>query len=205
MPRHEPRNISISSASPTNRPKLQTGLLTNLPRRRPRQIEMDNQGEGKALAWTEEAKFQFLLRIVAQFKEDGKAINWQRVNMPGRTTKSLQNMWTKINKAVADLEEKSANGTPASSPAKTPKKATPRKSAAKKAMQAADDEEDDSLGSNPETPQKTPGKRPAAKGTPRKSKKIKKEVPEDEEVVDEDEPQRNNFKSINAKTEPYEI
>lgn len=25
--------------------------------------------------------------------------------MPGRTTKSLQNMWTKINKSVADLEE----------------------------------------------------------------------------------------------------
>ena len=68
-------------------------------------------------------KFQFLLRIVAQLKEDGKSINWQRLNMPGRTTKSLQNMWTKINKAVADLEETSGSGT--TSPAKTPTKRTP--------------------------------------------------------------------------------
>lgn len=88
------------------------------------------KGDGKVLPWTEEAKvsdpsvlffslfslsyfrkqYQFLLRIVAQFKEDGKQINWSRVGMPGRTTKSLQNMWTKINKQVNDLEEKHNNG-----------------------------------------------------------------------------------------------
>lgn len=73
------------------------------------------------------SQFQFLLRIVAQLKEDGKSINWQRLNMPGRTTKSLQNMWTKINKAVADLEENGGSGT--SSATKTPtKRAATRKS-----------------------------------------------------------------------------
>lgn len=100
------------------------------------------KGEGKVLPWTEEAKvsdlfcadplhalsnmppkqYQFLLRIVAQFKEDGKQINWSRVVMPGRTTKSLQNMWTKINKAVSDLEEKKGSGD--SEAAATPTKRT---------------------------------------------------------------------------------
>ena len=30
--------------------------------------------------------------------------------MPGRTTKSLQNMWTKINKTISEMEAASANG-----------------------------------------------------------------------------------------------
>jgi hypothetical protein len=138
---------------------------------------MDNdQGEGKTLAWTEEAKYQFLLRIVAQFKEDGKTINWQRVTMPGRTTKSLQNMWTKINKAVAELEENDANGTPAPTPTKSAKKtATPRKTGGKKKTvtpEAADDDEETCMPA--EDVKRTPKKR-ATSSTPRKSKKAKKD------------------------------
>lgn len=67
-------------------------------------------------------QYQFLLRVVAQLKEDGKSINWSRINMPGRTTKSLQNMWTKINKSVSELEEAQDGKSPAK-----PKKLSTRK------------------------------------------------------------------------------
>lgn len=78
--------------------------------------------EGKSSAWTEAAKFQLLLRIVAQLREDGKSINWTKVNMPGRTTKSLQNMWTKINKDILSLvEEGETPETPSKKPAATRK------------------------------------------------------------------------------------
>lgn len=64
-------------------------------------------------------QFQFLLRIVAQLKEDsGRSISWTKLNMPGRTTKSLQNMWTKIQKDIAALETGGEDGAAA-----TPKKA----------------------------------------------------------------------------------
>jgi hypothetical protein len=51
---------------------------------------------------------QFLLCIIAQFKGEGKSINWTKINLPGRTTKSLQNQWTKINKQIADFEAANA-------------------------------------------------------------------------------------------------
>lgn len=41
--------------------------------------------------------------------------------MAGRTTKSLQNMWTKINKQVDELEAQQGNGESATP---TPKKPT---------------------------------------------------------------------------------
>jgi hypothetical protein len=91
------------------------------------------KNDGKGLPWTEEAKvgilyvaavlnlcqqsvlltlvffflvqFQFLIRIVAQLRENGRTINWQKINMPGRTVKSMQNMWTKINKMIAEAEQ----------------------------------------------------------------------------------------------------
>lgn len=54
---------------------------------------------------------QFLLHIIAQLKGDNnKAISWNKINMPGRTTKSLQNMWTKINKTISEMEAANANG-----------------------------------------------------------------------------------------------
>lgn len=93
----------------------------------------ETENQGKAGAWTEEAKVsiwlhsvfnrclsprlrllqqcQFLLHIIAQLKGDNnKAICWGKINMPGRTTKSLQNMWTKINKTIAEMEAAAANG-----------------------------------------------------------------------------------------------
>ncbi|KIE02092.1 hypothetical protein MAJ_01750, partial [Metarhizium majus ARSEF 297] len=73
---------------------------------------MDPNGDkvdGKALPWTEEAKFQFLIRIVAQLRENGRSINWQKIDMPGRTVKSMQNMWTKINKMIAEVEAESGD------------------------------------------------------------------------------------------------
>ncbi|KHN98116.1 uncharacterized protein MAM_03877 [Metarhizium album ARSEF 1941] len=63
-----------------------------------------DKADGKALPWTEEAKFQLLIRIVAQLRENGRSINWQKIDMPGRTVKSMQNMWTKINKMIAEVE-----------------------------------------------------------------------------------------------------
>jgi hypothetical protein len=71
------------------------------------------------------SQFQFLLRIVAQLKEDGRSIKWEKINLPGRTTKSLQNMWTKINKQIADFEAQENSGE--ATPAKTPRKRGPRK------------------------------------------------------------------------------
>ncbi|KAL6860095.1 hypothetical protein ACO1O0_004120 [Amphichorda felina] len=139
--------------------------------------------EGKSGAWTEAAKalmrtqFQFLLRIVAQLKEDsGRSISWTKLNMPGRTTKSLQNMWTKIQKDIAALETGGEDGAAA-----TPKKAAARKPGGKKAAA----EEDDGEG----TPSKaTPKKRGAGANTAAKlAKKPKKEESDEEEDVKEEE------------------
>ncbi|KAF7546510.1 hypothetical protein G7Z17_g8391 [Cylindrodendrum hubeiense] len=136
------------------------------------------KGEGKVLPWTEEAKYQFLLRIVAQFKEDGKQINWSRVVMPGRTTKSLQNMWTKINKAVSDLEDK--NGTGESEVTTTPAKkvATPRKPRAKKAPVPTEDGDDSDA--NPMSAKKATPRKRAATGTPKRQTKAKKDQDDDD-------------------------
>ncbi|KAF7557337.1 hypothetical protein G7046_g6066 [Stylonectria norvegica] len=143
---------------------------------------------GKALPWTEEAKvtdhsttcisfpmltshlcqYQFLLRIVAQYKEDGKPINWSNLNMPGRTTKSLQNMWTKVNKSIEDIQKggDGALGTPK-------KPAAPRKRAKK-----ADVEAEDSDGNA--VKKATPRKRAKAATGAKSSKKIKKDDSDDE-------------------------
>ena len=60
----------------------------------------------------------FLLRVIAVTNEN-KAIPWSKINVPGRTKKSLQNMWTKINKELEEIraqnesgEAAAASGTP---------------------------------------------------------------------------------------------
>jgi hypothetical protein len=99
----------------------------------------DNENKSSS-AWTDEAKvssyrirdhffslvadhvreqYNFLLRVVAQLKEEGKQINWQKFDMPGRTTKSLQNQWTKINKQILEVLEEGKNAE-ASGAASTP-------------------------------------------------------------------------------------
>ncbi|KAK5998516.1 hypothetical protein PT974_00895 [Cladobotryum mycophilum] len=107
---------------------------------------MDATPEGKVLAWTEEAKYQFLLRIIAQLKEDGRPIRWERINMPGRTTKSLQNMWTKIKKAVDEIEKETASGTPAKTSAKkASSRGRPKKSILVQQDDDVDDDEEDNF------------------------------------------------------------
>ncbi|UKZ73951.1 hypothetical protein TrVFT333_001605 [Trichoderma virens FT-333] len=101
--------------------------------------------EKGASAWTDEAKFQFLLRIVAQLKGDGRGISikWEKINIPGRTPKSLQNMWTKINKQIAEFEarESGGEGSAVAVPAK-PRKRVP---AGKKGLAMAVDQGDGGL------------------------------------------------------------
>lgn len=49
---------------------------------------------------------------MAQLKGDGRgtSIKWEKINIPGRTVKSLQNMWTKINKQISDFEARENSG-----------------------------------------------------------------------------------------------
>ncbi|PNP45878.1 hypothetical protein TGAMA5MH_02618 [Trichoderma gamsii] len=86
--------------------------------------------EKSGVIWTEAAKYQLLLRIIAQLREDGRTIKWDKINFPGRNVKSMQNIWTRINKQIADLDTQENNGEP--TPVKTPrKKGQPKKKAPK--------------------------------------------------------------------------
>ncbi|KAL6883945.1 hypothetical protein HDV57DRAFT_436368 [Trichoderma longibrachiatum] len=109
---------------------------------------MDATGQDKGtLAWTEEAKFQFLLRIVAQLKGDGRgtSIKWEKINIPGRTVKSLQNMWTKINKQISDFEarENSGEGSVPVVPVQPRKRGRPGKKGLNKGADLVDEGVDD--------------------------------------------------------------
>ncbi|KAK3177822.1 hypothetical protein K4F52_009426 [Lecanicillium sp. MT-2017a] len=55
---------------------------------------------GKALPWTDEAKYQLLLRIVGQLIRNNQSIDWKEINIPGRTVKSLQHQWAQIRAAI---------------------------------------------------------------------------------------------------------
>ncbi|VUC27211.1 unnamed protein product [Clonostachys rosea] len=78
--------------------------------------EVDN-GKG---AWTEEAKF--LLHIIRHLREKNRTINWSSIKMGERSTKSLQNQWTKVNKQLAELDAQLGESAPS-----TPNKATGKK------------------------------------------------------------------------------
>ncbi|KAL6881079.1 hypothetical protein J3F83DRAFT_710907 [Trichoderma novae-zelandiae] len=104
---------------------------------------MDAAGQEKgALAWTDDAKFQFLLRIVAQLKEDGRSIKWDLINIPGRTPKSLKNMWTKINKQISELEALEKSGECPATPVKPRRRGRPPKNAFPLADQGLDDDDE---------------------------------------------------------------
>ncbi|KAH7238269.1 hypothetical protein BKA59DRAFT_240574 [Fusarium tricinctum] len=121
---------------------------------------MSDSTSGKTNAWTEEAKNELLLRIIAQLKPEGKGINWSEIHMEGRTVKSLQNQWTAFNKKMEAYKHGSADG---SAPA-TPIKRTPARKRTPKAKKA-DSEDDHEYGS----PKKV---------TPRKRRATKTETPE---------------------------
>ncbi|KAF5965896.1 hypothetical protein FCOIX_12732 [Fusarium coicis] len=135
----------------------------------------------KPNAWTDEAKNELLLRIIAQLKPEGKSINWSEINMEGRTVKSLQNQWTFFNKKIEAFKAQSTDGSSPSTPAK---KVTPRKRLPK-AKKGGSDEEDAY-----ETPKVTPRKRRAPKTPDSESKAVKKELSDatvkDEEMDDDD-------------------
>ncbi|KAM3511999.1 hypothetical protein MY11210_004325 [Beauveria gryllotalpidicola] len=69
-------------------------------------------------AWTEEARYQFLLRIIGQLQRNGQTIKWDEINIPGRTQKSLQHQWAKIKSQVADLEKGACQPSVPSTPTK---------------------------------------------------------------------------------------
>ncbi|OAA47695.1 hypothetical protein NOR_02185 [Metarhizium rileyi] len=128
---------------------------------------MDSNGDksdGKGLPWTEEAKFLFLVRIVAQLRENGRSINWHKVSMPGRTVKSMQNMWTKINKMIAEVEAEDGD-TPVQRP-------TPRKRAPKRSTVASDDEGE--LSAAAKSPVKTTPQKRGSKSAGGTVKRVKK-------------------------------
>ncbi|OAA32242.1 hypothetical protein AAL_01574 [Moelleriella libera RCEF 2490] len=81
--------------------------------------------------------------------------------MPGRTVKSLQNMWTKINKSIAEFEQDTEDRPPIKRP--TPRKRGPNKP---KANTSHDDEDDRGSVS----PVATPKKRRACESTPIKNR-----------------------------------
>ncbi|KAF5229365.1 hypothetical protein FANTH_14228 [Fusarium anthophilum] len=132
----------------------------------------------KPNAWTDEAKNELLLRIIAQLKPEGKSINWSEINMEGRTVKSLQNQWTFFNKKIEAFKAQSNDGSSPSTPAK---KATPGRKRGPKAKKGGDSDEDNVY----ETPKVTPRKRRAPKTPESESKAVKKEL-SDAVVKDED-------------------
>ncbi|KAG5755478.1 hypothetical protein H9Q69_012210 [Fusarium xylarioides] len=136
----------------------------------------------KPNAWTDEAKNELLLRIIAQLKPEGKSINWSEINMEGRTVKSLQNQWTFFNKKIEAFKAQSNDGSSPSTPAK---KATPARKRGSKVKKGGSDEEEVY-----ETPKVTPRKRRAPKTPDSEPKAVKKElsdaVVKDEDMEDDD-------------------
>ncbi|TQV98725.1 hypothetical protein V2A60_007569 [Cordyceps javanica] len=110
--------------------------------------------KGKASVWTEEAKYELLLRIIHQLRQ-GRSINWSAIKMRDRNTKSLTNQWTKIGKDMAALEDLDDGAGAATL---TPKKGT---QASKRKVAIKNEEEDE--------PQ-TPVKRRARPATVKKEK-----------------------------------
>ncbi|UZP40851.1 hypothetical protein NXS19_008667 [Fusarium pseudograminearum] len=80
---------------------------------------MSDSSTPKTNAWTEEAKNELLLRIIAQLKPEGKSINWNEISMEGRTMKSLQNQWTAVNKKIDAIKQQTADA-PSPPAKKTP-------------------------------------------------------------------------------------
>ncbi|RGP73492.1 hypothetical protein FSPOR_2074 [Fusarium sporotrichioides] len=140
----------------------------------------------KTNAWTDEAKNELLLRIIAQLKPEGKSINWNEINMEGRTMKSLQNQWTAFNKKIDALKQQSAD-SPSPAAKKTPGRKRGPKPKTPKTVGSDDDDGD--YGSPKKS---TPRKRRAPKAevddeTPESSAKaIKLELNETIKAEDEE-------------------
>ncbi|KAG5933927.1 hypothetical protein E4U53_000818 [Claviceps sorghi] len=130
-------------------------------------------GARKPQAWTESAKLR-----------EGRAIDWSKINMPGRTPKSLQNTWFSLKKTWEESEKAEGvdvdNGGSGESPAKstTPRKKLPSKKKAMPFQDAQDDDDDD----DKKSPKKATGlKKRAAEGQGKKLKCATKHEPDDED------------------------
>ncbi|OAA81528.1 hypothetical protein LEL_01073 [Akanthomyces lecanii RCEF 1005] len=119
--------------------------------------------EAKPSAWTDEAKFQFLLRVVAQLQRSGQSIKWDEIDMPGRTPKSLQHMWARIKTQVAELEK--ASGQQPTTPTKGSGKGAGTKRKAEATL----------------TPEATPQKKRTALAESSAVSAVKKEEPDEDD------------------------
>ncbi|RWA04984.1 hypothetical protein EKO27_g10119 [Xylaria grammica] len=134
-------------------------------------------GKGK---WTEEEKNQFFLQLIGQAVAGGTKFTYQKVVLPGRTNKALQNFWEKLRKdALAAFEAVGGDvGSTQSTPA--PKSGTTTPGSRKRPAPADDPKE--SGDKTPATP--TPGKRARkAPAKPKAKTKAAQEVP----AIDEEE------------------
>ncbi|KAH7189465.1 uncharacterized protein B0J16DRAFT_115710 [Fusarium flagelliforme] len=131
----------------------------------------------KANAWTDEAKCELLLRIIAQLKSDGKGINWNEIQMEGRTMKSLQNQWTAFNKRIESIKQTNADSPPP--PKKTPgRKRAPKVKAPKTPKHVGSDEEDEDYGIVTPRKRRVPKLEPDTESPESAAKAIKMELNE---------------------------
>ncbi|KAJ4138271.1 hypothetical protein NW768_002092 [Fusarium equiseti] len=131
----------------------------------------------KANAWTDEAKCELLLRIIAQLKSDGKGINWNEIQMEGRTMKSLQNQWTAFNKRIEAIKQTNLDSPPP--PKKTPgRKRAPKVKAPKAPKHIGSDEEDEDYESVTPRKRRAPKIEPDAESPESAAKAIKMELNE---------------------------
>ncbi|EXV01777.1 hypothetical protein X797_005295 [Metarhizium robertsii] len=156
-------------------------------------------------------QFQFLIRIVAQLRENGRSINWQKIDMPGRTVKSMQNMWTKINKMIAEVETESGDA-----PIKRPSqlsgletlslvaglpwrignlmtdKPAARKRTPRKGQSVAASEDDDERSTPAKSPRKAVPQKRASTGRGGSAKKLKRgadDIDDEDDMVFKPEPE----------------
>ncbi|KAG5983466.1 hypothetical protein E4U55_008059 [Claviceps digitariae] len=140
-------------------------------------------GPRKPQPWTEEAKL----------RDGGRPIDWTKINMPGRTPKSLQNTWFAIKKMVDEKDKEGMGmdngGVGGGSPAKvaTPRRKLPGKNKVLPFKEEQDDDDDDDIKDPPK--KTTPSKRKAGSTAGGQEKKVKSAIkgdPDDGEDEKED-------------------
>ncbi|KAI1776901.1 hypothetical protein F4818DRAFT_440296 [Hypoxylon cercidicola] len=106
--------------------------------------------------WTDGEKMAFLNQVIAQLLPRGSTINYKTLNMPGRTTKSLQHLMNKIRTegaAYRGQSSRSSQSLTATTPEATTDRATPppnptrtlpsRRARNKRPLVFNDDDDDD--------------------------------------------------------------
>ncbi|KAI2624198.1 hypothetical protein GGR54DRAFT_595444 [Hypoxylon sp. NC1633] len=79
-------------------------------------------------AWSEGEKALFYVQVVDQFSNNGRSrINYSKINMPGRTTKSLTHVMNKIRAEAAAYLQSVGDGNGLQSPVASPTKGKSKK------------------------------------------------------------------------------